>query len=168
MFGFLGRNGAGKSTTIKMALGMVQPNYGNVELLGYDVADLPADVRARVAYLAEGQPLYGWMTVAEAVRFGRSFYPGRWNQDLLDEILGHFEISARAKLKRLSNGQRANVALALAIAPDPDLLILDDPTLGLDTVARRDFLMSMIQSGSAPWTHDPLQLAYSHRCRARG
>ncbi len=144
VYGFLGRNGAGKSTTIKMALGMVQPNYGTVELLGHDVADLPPDVRARVAYLAEGQPLYGWMTVAEAVRFGRSFYPGRWNQHLLDEILDHFEIPARATLRRLSNGQRANVALALAIAPDPDVLILDDPTLGLDTVARRDFLMSMI------------------------
>jgi ABC-2 type transport system ATP-binding protein len=144
VYGFLGRNGAGKSTTIKMLLGMVQPNYGRVELLGHEVARLPSEVRARIAYLAEGHPLYGWMTVAEAVRFGRSFHAARWNQRLLDQILEHFEIPARAKLRRLSNGQRANVALALAIAPDPDLLILDDPTLGLDTVARRDFLMSMI------------------------
>ena len=144
VYGFLGRNGAGKSTTIKMLLGMVQPNYGRVELLGHDVAGLPPEVRARIAYLAEGHPLYGWMTVAEAVRFGRSFHADRWNQGLLDQILEHFEIPSRAKLRRLSNGQRANVALALAIAPDPDLLILDDPTLGLDTVARRDFLMSMI------------------------
>jgi len=84
------------------------------------------------------------MTVAEAARFARSFHADRWNQRLLDQILEHFEIPSRAKLRRLSNGQRANVALALAIAPDPDLLIFDDPTLGLDTVARRDFLMSMI------------------------
>ena len=105
---------------------------------------LPPEVRGRIAYLAEGHPLYGWMTVAEAARFARSFYADHWNQRLLDQILEHFEIPARAKLRRLSNGQRANVALALAIAPDPDLLILDDPTLGLDTVARRDFLMSMI------------------------
>ena len=144
VYGFLGRNGAGKSTTIKMLMGMAQPSYGRAELLGHDVALLPPEVRARIAYLAEGHPLYGWMTVAEAVRFGRSFHAARWNQRLLDQILDHFEIPARAKLRRLSNGQRVNVALALAVAPDPDLLILDDPTLGLDTVARRDFLMSMI------------------------
>jgi ABC-2 type transport system ATP-binding protein len=144
VYGFLGRNGAGKSTTIKMLLGMVQPNFGRVELLGHELDTLPGEVRGRIAYLAEGHPLYGWMTVAEAVRFARSFHAVRWNQRLLDQILDHFEIPARAKLRRLSNGQRANVALALAIAPDPDLLILDDPTLGLDTVTRRDFLLSMI------------------------
>jgi ABC-2 type transport system ATP-binding protein len=144
VYGFLGRNGAGKSTTIKMLMGMAQPNYGRVELLGHELSALPPGVRGRIAYLAEGHPLYGWMTVAEAARFARAFHPERWNQGLLDQILDHFEIPARAKLRRLSNGQRANVALSLAIAPDPDLLILDDPTLGLDTVARRDFLMSMI------------------------
>jgi ABC-2 type transport system ATP-binding protein len=144
VYGFLGRTGAGKSTTIKMLLGMVQPNFGKVDLLGHELAALPSQVRGRIAYLAEGHPLYGWMTVAEAARFGRSFHGDRWNQHLLDQILEHFEIPLRSKLRRLSNGQRANVALALAIAPDPDLLILDDPTLGLDTVARRDFLMSMI------------------------
>ncbi len=144
VYGFLGRNGAGKSTTIKMLLGMVQPNYGRIELLGHDIAVLPSQVRGRIAYLAEGHPLYTWMTVAEAARFCRSFHAGRWNQRMLDQILEHFEIPSRLKLRRMSNGQRANVALALAIAPDPDLLILDDPTLGLDTVARRDFLLSMI------------------------
>ena len=94
VYGFLGRNGAGKSTTIKMLLGMVQPNYGRVELLGHEVASLPPEVRARIAYLAEGHPLYGWMTVAEAVRFARSFHADRWNQGLLDQILDHFEIPA--------------------------------------------------------------------------
>jgi ABC-2 type transport system ATP-binding protein len=144
VYGFLGRNGAGKTTTIKMLLGMVQPNYGRVELLGHEVPGMPPEVKGRIAYLAEGHPLYGWMTVAEAGRFGRSFHAERWNQPLLDQVLEHFEIPLRSKLRRLSHGQRANVALALAIAPDPDLLVLDDPTLGLDTVARRDFLMSMI------------------------
>ena len=144
VYGFLGRNGAGKTTTIKMLLGMVQPNCGRVELLGHDIASLPPEVKGRIAYLAEGHPLYGWMTVAEAARFSRSFHPGRWNQPLFDQVLDHFEIPTRSKLRRLSNGQRAHVALALAIAPDPDLLILDDPTLGLDTVARRDFLMALI------------------------
>ena len=68
VYGFLGRNGAGKSTTIKMLTGMVQPNYGRVELLGYELGTLPDAVRGRIAYLAEGHPLYGWMTAAEAAR----------------------------------------------------------------------------------------------------
>ena len=80
-----------------MLLGMAQPSYGRALLFGHDVARLPPEVRARIAYLAEGHPLYGWMTVAEAVRFGRSFHPARWNQRLLDQILDHFEIPARAQ-----------------------------------------------------------------------
>lgn len=145
VYGFLGRNGAGKSTTIRMLLGMVHPTAGSAELLGQDVANLFPELRGRIAYLAEGHPLYGWMSVRDAVRFARAFYPGRWNEQLLGQVLEHFELSPRARTRRLSNGQRAQLSLALAIAPDPDLLILDDPTLGLDTVVRRDFLESMIQ-----------------------
>jgi len=144
VYALLGRNAAGKSTVIKMLLGFVQPNWGRAEILGEDSADLRPSTRERIAYLAEGHPLYRWMTVGEAVRFTRSFYHS-WNQDLLDQILDHFELPSRAKIRRLSHGQRAQVSLALAIAPDPELLILDDPTLGLDTVVRRDFLESLIQ-----------------------
>jgi ABC-2 type transport system ATP-binding protein len=144
VYGFLGRNGAGKSTTIKMLTGMVHADSGTARLLGEDSQALSPETRARVAYLAEGHPLYNWMTVGEAVRFTRAFYT-QWNERLLERILDHFELSRKAKLRRLSNGQRAQVSLALAIAPDPELLILDDPTLGLDTVVRRDFLESMIQ-----------------------
>ncbi len=145
VYGFLGRNGAGKSTTIRMLLGMVQPTCGTAFLLGHEISSLPPDVRGRIAYLAEGHPMYGWMTVSEAVRFSRAFYRDRWNQTLIDQVLDHFELPRRLKIRRLSHGQRASVALALAIAPDPDLLILDDPTLGLDTVVRRDFLVSMVE-----------------------
>src|SRR4029079_15773591 len=95
-------------------------------------------------YLAEGHPFYGWMTIDEAVKFARSFYP-RWNEMLVNQILDHFQLSRRQKFRRLSCGQRAQVSLALAVAPDPELLVLDDPTLGLDTVVRRDFLESLIQ-----------------------
>ena len=144
VYGFLGRNGAGKSTTIKMLTGMVQPDQGVAEVLGQDVASLSLDTRARVAYIAEGHPLYTGMTIQQLEQFTRSFYPG-WNQSLFDRIIEHFELSRRQKVGRLSNGQRAQVSLALALAPDPELLILDDPTLGLDTVVRRDFLESMIQ-----------------------
>src|SRR3954452_9109710 len=111
VYGFLGRNGAGKSTTIKMLLGMVRPDYGRVELLGHELASLPPEVKGRIAYLAEGHPLYGWMTVAEAARFARAFHADRWDQSLLNQVLEHFGLPARAKVRRLSNGQRANVAL---------------------------------------------------------
>lgn len=144
VYGLLGRNGAGKSTAIKMLLGMVHPDYGRAELFGEDARQLRPKERAKIAYLAEGHPLYRWMTVGQAVRFARAFYPN-WNGPLVEQILDHFELSPRAKLRRLSNGQRAQVSLALAVAADPELLILDDPTLGLDTVVRRDFLESLIQ-----------------------
>ena len=144
VYGLLGRNGAGKSTIIKMLLGMVQPNYGRAELLGEDVAQLRPQTRGRIAYLAEGHPLYRWMTIAQAAGFTRAFYPN-FNGELLQQILDHFGLSGKSKMRRLSNGQRAQVSLALAVAQEPELLILDDPTLGLDTVVRRDFLESLIQ-----------------------
>jgi len=144
VYGLLGRNGSGKSTTIKMLLGMVHADFGSASLLGEDVRRLQPETRARIAYLAEGHPLYRWMTIGEAVRFSRSFSP-TWNGALVEQILDHFELSRRAKIRRLSNGQRAQVSLALAVAAEPELLILDDPTLGLDTVVRRDFLESLIQ-----------------------
>lgn len=169
VYGLLGRNGAGKTTTIKMLLGMAHPSYGRAEIFGEDTAELRPETRARIAYLAEGHPLYRWMTIGQAVEFTRAFYTEdglkwgkrsypkeilhnspcnvekRWNQHLLEQILDHFELSPKRRIRRLSRGQQAQVALALAVATDPELLILDDPTLGLDTVVRRDFLESLIQ-----------------------
>ena len=143
VYGLLGRNGAGKSTAIKMLMGMVRPDSGRAMLLGEDAETLSNATRARIAYLAEGHPLYGWMTIDDAVKFTRSFYP-KWNDALVDQILDHFELRRRQKFRRLSCGQRAGVA-RVGRAPDPELLVLDDPTLGLDTVVRRDFLESLIQ-----------------------
>jgi ABC-2 type transport system ATP-binding protein len=144
VYGLLGRNGAGKSTLIKMLLGLVQPNYGRATVLGEEPNELRPETRSRIAYLAEGHPLYRWMKIREAVALTRSFYPG-FNDTLLGQILDHFELSPQTKIRRLSNGQRAQVSLALAVAQEPELLILDDPTIGLDTVVRRDFLESLIQ-----------------------
>jgi ABC-2 type transport system ATP-binding protein len=144
VYGLLGRNGAGKSTTLKMLTGMVRPDHGRAELLGEDVARLSPRTRARIAYLPEGHPLYTGMTVRQAVAFTTAFYPDA-DRRLAEQVLDHFGLSPGAKIGQLSKGQRAQVSLALAIAPDPELLILDDPTLGLDTNVRRDFLESMIQ-----------------------
>jgi ABC-2 type transport system ATP-binding protein len=144
VYGLLGRNGSGKTTTIKMLLGIVRPSSGRAEVLGDDAMQLRPQTRARIAYLVENHPLYRWMTIRQAVRFTQPFYP-TWNAALMEQILDHFELLPRRKISRLSNGQRAQVSLALAVASDPELLILDDPTLGLDTVVRRDFLESLIQ-----------------------
>jgi ABC-2 type transport system ATP-binding protein len=143
VYGLLGRNGAGKSTTLKMLAGMVRPDSGRAELLGEDVATLSPKTRKRIAYLAEGHPLYSSMTIRQAVAFLRAFHPDA-DMRLVEQALDHFALSPGARIGRLSKGQKAQVSLVLAIAPDPELLLLDDPTLGLDTNVRRDFLESMI------------------------
>lgn len=144
VYGLLGRNGAGKSTAIKMLTGMVRPDSGEAELLGENSRDLSPATRARVAYIAEGHPLYPLMTIGGIERFTKPLYP-TWNGELFAQIIDHFELPRKRHIWRLSRGQRAQAALALALAPEPELLILDDPTLGLDTVVRREFLESMIQ-----------------------
>ncbi len=114
------------------------------ELLGESIVAISPAQRARISYLAEGHPLYRWMTVDGLERLARPFYP-TWDGELFRQIIEHFELPRRVRVRKFSKGQQAQVALALAVAPDPELLILDDPTLGLDTVVRRDFLESMIQ-----------------------
>jgi ABC-2 type transport system ATP-binding protein len=144
VYGLLGRNGAGKSTSIKLLMGLVRPDYGTAMMLGEDVSKLKPETRGRIAYLAEGHPLYPWMTVKQCVDFCSPFYP-KWNGRMVEQVLDHFALSAKKKVKHLSRGQRGQLALTLAVAPDPDLLILDDPTLGLDPTVRRDFLDSIVQ-----------------------
>lgn len=109
VYGLLGRNGAGKSTTLKMLTGMVRPDHGRIELLGADVTTLTSQTRARIAYLAEGHPLYTWMTIGQAVAFTTSFYPNA-DRELAYQILDHFALSPRTKISQLSKGQRRGVA----------------------------------------------------------
>ena len=143
VFGFLGRNGAGKSTTIRMLLGLVEPTCGTARVLGYDCRTLPPEVRARVGYLAEGHHVYGWMSVAECGRFQSAFFP-RWNERIFQSVLSHFGLKPHNKAGDLSRGERAGLCLALTLAPQPELLILDDPALGLDPVARRGLLQALV------------------------
>jgi ABC-2 type transport system ATP-binding protein len=143
VFGFLGRNGSGKTTTIRMLLGLLEPTRGSATVLGHDSRSLPPEVLARIGYLAESHPIYGWMRVAECNRFQSRFY-SHWNHDIFAAVVKHFQLDPRAPAKTLSRGERAGLCLALTLAPEPDLLILDDPALGLDPVARRSLLESMI------------------------
>lgn len=144
VYALLGRNGAGKSTLVKMLTGMVKPDLGKSTLLGEDSRDLSAKTKARIAYMAENHPLFDSWTVGGIVNWVRGFHK-KWDGPMVERVLDHFELSRKARIGRLSRGQRAQVALTLALGPDPDLFILDDPTLGLDPGVRRDFIESMVQ-----------------------
>src|SRR4051812_18015993 len=140
---FLGRNGSGKTTTLRMLLGLLDPTRGSSTIFGQDSQRLPAEMRASIGFLAENHPLIGWMTVEKSARFQEAFYP-RWNQEIFNAVIEHFALDRKTKAGSLSRGQRAGLALALTLAPEPELLILDDPALGLDPVARRALLESIL------------------------
>lgn len=143
VFGFLGRNGAGKTTTIRILLGLLEPTRGSAVVLGHDSRKLPPETLARIGYLAESHPVYDWMRVAECNRF-QSRFCSHWNHDIFHAVVKHFRLDPKAQARTLSRGERAGLCLALTLAPEPELLILDDPALGLDPVARRSLLESMI------------------------
>ncbi|HEY4216799.1 MAG TPA: ABC transporter ATP-binding protein [Gemmatimonadaceae bacterium] len=143
VFAFLGRNGSGKTTTIRMLLGLLAPTRGSSTVLGYDSRQLPPEARARVGYMSESHSLYEWMTVRQCGDFQSRFYP-KWNPRVFDAVIGHFHLDLRAKAGDLSRGERAGLSLAITLAPEPELLVLDDPAIGLDPVARRSLLESMI------------------------
>lgn len=142
--GFLGRNGAGKTTAIKLMLGLLHPTVGSAALLGCDSQALTPEIRARIGYVTEGHHLFGWMTLQTIEQFQMAFFPEQWDSPFFAEMIEYFGLSPKQKIKRLSNGQRAQVSLALTLAPHPELLIMDDPTLGLDAAIRRQFLEGMI------------------------
>jgi ABC-2 type transport system ATP-binding protein len=143
VFAFLGRNGSGKTTTIRMLMGLLLPTRGSATVLGCDSRQLTPETRARIGYLAEEHWFYPWMTVRQCGEFQSQFYP-KWNDRVFRGVVGHFALKETARVKDLSRGERAGLSLALTLAPDPELLILDDPALGLDPVARRSLLESMI------------------------
>lgn len=142
-FALLGRNGAGKTTLIRTLLGLLRPRAGSVEVLGLDPAQRAEEVRSRVGYLAEDQAMYGWMTTDEIARFLAPFYPG-WDAALARQLLDRFEVPRAMRIKHLSKGQTIRLGLALALAHRPELVILDDPALGLDPITRKQFNRDII------------------------
>ena len=144
VFGFLGRNGAGKTTTIKTLLGLLRPTSGSVRVLGLDPVADGVELRQRIGYVSETPQLYPWMRVREMVRFTGSFYD-RWNDGHIAGLLGQFGLDPERRVKNLSRGMGAQLALVLAMGHEPELLILDEPATGLDVLVRRDFLESIVQ-----------------------
>ena len=139
IYGLLGRNGCGKTTLIRTLLGLEPPTRGRTMLLGADSRRLSPRARARIGYVAEGHNLIQNYRVRRLIGLCRDLSL-HWNEAFFSQLMETFRLPVDRKIKELSAGMRAELNLALAMAVDPELLILDDPTLGLDTVARRQFL----------------------------
>src|SRR5215467_9182261 len=147
--GFLGRNGAGKSTTIKMLLGMSHPTSGTGRLLGRQIDDAREcrEARRHVAYVAEDKQTYAYMTVGQMIAFARSFY-GDWRMDVELRLLELYDLPVRRKVKALSKGMRTKLALLLALARRCRLLILDEPSEGLDPVSIEELLQALVAAAA--------------------
>ncbi len=139
IYGLLGRNGSGKTTIIRILLGLEPGTRGRTLVLGEDSRRLSAGAHGRIGYVAEGHHLIQSYKVRRLIDLCRGLSL-RWNRELFGHLLEMFRLPLDRRVKELSAGMRAQLNLALAMAVDPELLILDDPTLGLDTVARRQFL----------------------------
>jgi ABC-2 type transport system ATP-binding protein len=143
IFGFLGQNGAGKTTTIRTLLNLLQPTSGSLQVLGHDSVAESVSLRRRVGYLPEEPSYYPWMTVQELLDFNAPFYDG-WDKQLAGDLVRQLELPRDRRLRDLSRGMQAKAGLVLALAPRPEVLILDDPTSGLDPVVRHEFLEAVI------------------------
>jgi ABC-2 type transport system ATP-binding protein len=139
VYALLGRNGAGKSTTIRMITGQLAPDSGSIRALGLDPIKDDLALRRKTAYVSETPCLYSWMTVCELAWFVKSFCP-EWNDALFEELVKTFELPKDKPLGDFSRGMLTKAALLAALCREPELLVLDDPTLGLDTAARHEFM----------------------------
>jgi len=141
----VGPNGAGKTTLLQLAVGISQPSRGRVEVFGWSPHDQPLMVLARVGFVAQDHPLYRSFAVADMLRMGRKLNP-RWDDRIASERLDRLGISRSQRVGKLSGGQQAQVALVMALAKRPDLLLLDEPVASLDPLARREFLQSLMDA----------------------
>ena len=148
VFALLGENGAGKSTAIRIMLGLAEPDAGHASVFGMESVQHSLEIRRSIGYVAERPTLYDWMTVGEIGWFTAGFYGGDFLNNYM-QLTERFSLASDKKLKTLSKGMRAKVALALAMGHDPDVLILDEPTSGLDTLIRREFLESMVDRAAS-------------------
>ena len=145
VLGLVGQNGAGKTTLIKHLLGLLRAESGTVRVFDLDPVADPPGVLSRIGYLSEEGDLPLWMKVEELVRYSAAFYPG-WDQKYADSLQREFGLSSDSKLGSLSKGQRARAGLLVALAFRPDLLLLDEPSSGLDPIVRRDILGAIIRT----------------------
>jgi ABC-2 type transport system ATP-binding protein len=157
VLGLVGANGAGKTTLLHLVVGLLQPSAGRVTVLGGPPAASPAEL-ARVGFLAQDAPLYATLTIADHLRLGAHMNP-RWDADAARARIEELGLDLNQRAGQLSGGQRAQVALTLAVEKRPELLVLDEPVAGLDPLARRDFLKLLMENVAE---HDLTVLLSSH------
>ena len=145
VYGLVGANGAGKTTLIKHILGLLQAESGSVRIFGLDPVAEPVAVLSRLGYLSEENDLPGWMRVDELIRYSRAFYQN-WDDRYAEELRQSFALDPAAKIKDLSKGQKSRAGLLVALAYRPELLVLDEPSSGLDPIVRRDILGAVIRT----------------------
>ena len=145
VYGLVGANGAGKTTLIKHILGLLQAEGGTVRVFGLDPVADPVAVLSRIGYLSEENDLPGWMRVDELIRYSRAFYKN-WDDAYAEQLRQSFALDPAATIKTLSKGQRSRAGLLIALAYRPELLVLDEPSSGLDPIVRRDILGAVIRT----------------------
>jgi ABC-2 type transport system ATP-binding protein len=143
--GLVGENGAGKTTLIKHILGLLKAQSGLVRVFGRDPVADPVGVLARIGYLSEEPDMPGWMRIGQLLRYVAAFYP-TWDHAYAEQLRREFDLDPVAKVKQLSKGQRARAGLLIALAYRPELLLLDEPSSGLDPIVRRDILGAIIRT----------------------
>lgn len=143
-YGLFGRNGAGKTTTIKCLLGHLKPNQGHVRVFGLDPGKEEVGVKRHIGYVPETMGFYPWMTAQGMLDYAASFRLREWNRDLERSLMARFGLEPNKKIKQMSRGMRAQLSLICAITAEPDLLLLDEPTGGLDPIVRREFIETVI------------------------
>lgn len=144
IFALLGTNGAGKTTLIRSLLGLIPKTSGDIKVLGEEPYRIGPQLRQRIGYVSEDQGLYGWMTVAAMIKFCKALYE-HWDDSLVQKYLDSFQLDPNSKIKTLSKGQTVKLALILALAPQPELLILDEPMNGLDPLAQYEFMQVVLK-----------------------
>lgn len=145
VFGLIGGNGAGKTTLLRHILGMLRAQTGSVRVFGLDPVANPVGVLGKTGYMSEDRNLPNWMKVAELIRYSAAFYPS-WDDRFAEELRETFDLDPKALVRNLSRGQRARAGLLVALAHRPELLVLDEPSSGLDPVVRRDILGAIIRT----------------------
>jgi ABC-2 type transport system ATP-binding protein len=143
--GLIGGNGAGKTTLLRHLLGMLKAQTGSVKVFGLDPVANPVGVLGKTGYMSEDRNLPNWMRVRDLIRYSAAFYPA-WDDRYAEELRDAFDLDPKARVGNLSRGQRARANLLVALAHRPELLVLDEPSSGLDPVVRRDILGAIIRT----------------------
>jgi ABC-2 type transport system ATP-binding protein len=144
VYGLLGKNGEGKTTLIRMIMGIIPSDKGKILYKGKEIKFNRPFYKKEVGYIPEESIFFGWMTIEQLMAFNSAFYPN-WNTNKTKELLNRFSLDRKFKIKNLSRGMKLKLGLIVALAAEPELLILDDPTSGMDVPTRHDFLKGLIQ-----------------------